>query len=90
MNPVYDTDCDVALVPREDATGKSTCVIRAVRSAADGRRLLQYPWKEAPREVETALTSRGEEIAKTRARNALKILLDVHGDFGRRTPSAGL
>jgi solute carrier family 25 aspartate/glutamate transporter 12/13 len=53
--------------------------------------LLQYPWKEAPREVETALTSRGEEIAKTRARNALKILLDVHGDFGRRTPpSAGL
>ncbi|KAI0003749.1 mitochondrial inner membrane protein [Russula compacta] len=46
---------------------------------------LPYPWKEAPREVETALTSRGEEIAKTRARNALKILLDVHGDFGRRT-----
>jgi len=53
-------------------------------------KLLPYPWKEAPREVETALTSRGEEIAKTRARNALKILLDVHGDFGRRTPSAGL
>ncbi|KAI0294929.1 mitochondrial inner membrane protein [Russula brevipes] len=51
--------------------------------------LHKYPWKEAPREVETALTSRGEEIAKTRARNALKILLDVHGDFGRRTPSAG-
>ncbi|KAI0257068.1 mitochondrial carrier [Lactifluus subvellereus] len=50
--------------------------------------LHKYPWKEAPREVETALTSRGEEIAKTRARNALKILLDVHGDFGRRTPSA--
>jgi solute carrier family 25 aspartate/glutamate transporter 12/13 len=53
-------------------------------------KMLPYPWKEAPREVETALTSRGEEIAKTRARNALKILLDVHGDFGRRTPSAGL
>jgi len=49
-------------------------------------KLLPYPGKEAPREVETALTSRGEEIAKTRARNALKILLDVHGDFGRRTP----
>ncbi|KAI0308272.1 mitochondrial inner membrane protein [Multifurca ochricompacta] len=49
-------------------------------------KLLPYPWKEAPREVETALTTRGEEIAKTRARNALKILLDVHGDFGRRTP----
>ncbi|KAH8990131.1 mitochondrial inner membrane protein [Lactarius hatsudake] len=50
--------------------------------------LHKYPWKEAPREVETALTTRGEEIAKTRARNALKILLDVHGDIGRRTPSA--
>ena len=49
---------------------------------------LQYPWKEAPREVETALTSRGEDIAKTRARNALKILLDVHGDFGRRSSSS--
>ncbi|KAH9065683.1 mitochondrial inner membrane protein [Lactarius vividus] len=51
-------------------------------------KFLPYPWKEAPREVETALTTRGEEIAKTRARNALKILLDVHGDIGRRTPSA--
>ncbi|KAH9044412.1 mitochondrial inner membrane protein [Lactarius pseudohatsudake] len=50
--------------------------------------LHKYPWKEAPREVETALTTRGEEIAKTRARNALKILLDVHGDIGRRSPSA--
>ncbi|KAI0275134.1 mitochondrial inner membrane protein [Gloeopeniophorella convolvens] len=50
-------------------------------------KLLPYPWKEPPREVETALTSRGEEIAKTRARNALKILLDVHGDFGRRSSS---
>jgi len=49
---------------------------------------LQYPWKEAPRDVETALTSRGEEIAKTRARNALKILLDVHGDIGGRTRPA--
>ena len=50
---------------------------------------LQYPWKEAPREVETALTSRGEEISKTRARNAMKILLDMHGDFGRRSPPSG-
>lgn len=46
----------------------------------------QYPFKEQPREVQTALTSEpSEDIAKTRARNALKILLDVHGDFGRRS-----
>ncbi|KAA1468086.1 mitochondrial inner membrane protein [Dentipellis sp. KUC8613] len=51
--------------------------------------LHKYPWKEQPREVETALTSRPEEIAKTRARNALKILLDVHGDFGRRSSGPG-
>ncbi|KAI0046609.1 mitochondrial carrier [Auriscalpium vulgare] len=47
--------------------------------------LHKYPYKEQPREVETALTSRPDDIAKTRARNALKILLDVHGDFGRRS-----
>ncbi|KAI9448846.1 mitochondrial inner membrane protein [Russula earlei] len=51
-------------------------------------RFFPYPWKETPRDVETALTSRGEEIVKTRARNALKILLDVHGDFGGRTRPA--
>jgi len=51
-------------------------------------RFFPYPWKEAPRDVETALTSRGEEIAKTRARNALKILLDVHGDIGGRRSAA--
>lgn len=34
--------------------------------------------------METALTSRPDEMSKIRARNALKILLDVHGDFGRR------
>lgn len=53
-------------------------------------KLMPYPWKEQPREVETALTSRPEEIAKTRARNALKILLDVHGDFGRRSPGGSM
>lgn len=36
------------------------------------------------REVETALTSQREDMAQVRARNALRILLDVHGDFGRR------
>ncbi|KAI0059505.1 mitochondrial carrier [Artomyces pyxidatus] len=50
--------------------------------------LHKYPWKDQPREVETALTSGPEEISKTRARNALKILLDVHGDFGRRASSS--
>ncbi|KAJ7751204.1 mitochondrial carrier domain-containing protein [Mycena maculata] len=44
-----------------------------------------YPWDEKPRQVETALTLRPDEMSKVRARNALKILLDVHGDFGRRS-----
>ncbi|KAJ3721807.1 mitochondrial carrier domain-containing protein [Lentinula raphanica] len=48
-----------------------------------------YPWDDKPRRVETALTSRPDEISKIRARNALKILLDVHGDFGRRAAASG-
>lgn len=48
---------------------------------------MPYPFQERPREVETALTTQPEDIAKVRARNALKILLDVHGDFGRRPSS---
>ncbi|KAH8099839.1 mitochondrial inner membrane protein [Cristinia sonorae] len=48
-------------------------------------KFLPYPFQEKPREVETAFTSQPEDISKVRARNALKILLDVHGDFGRRT-----
>jgi solute carrier family 25 aspartate/glutamate transporter 12/13 len=28
--------------------------------------------------------SRPDDMSRIRARNALKILLDVHGDFGRR------
>ncbi|PPQ66366.1 hypothetical protein CVT26_011085 [Gymnopilus dilepis] len=44
-----------------------------------------YPWQNQPiKTVETALTSRPDDLAKVRARNALKILLDVHGDFGSR------
>lgn len=46
--------------------------------------LLQYPWEDKPPQVQTALTSRQEDMSRMRARNALKILLDVHGDFGRR------
>ncbi|KAJ7459174.1 mitochondrial carrier domain-containing protein [Mycena galericulata] len=44
-----------------------------------------YPWDAKPRQMETALTLRPDEMSKVRARNALKILLDVHGDFGRRS-----
>lgn len=43
-----------------------------------------YPFNGQPREVETAFTTPAEDMSKIRARNALKILLDVHGDFGRR------
>lgn len=49
------------------------------------KKVLPYPWEEkkAP-QVSTALTSRPDDLSRIRARNALKILLDVHGDFGRR------
>ncbi|KAJ4472603.1 mitochondrial carrier domain-containing protein [Lentinula edodes] len=53
------------------------------------KKLFPYPWDDKPRRVETALTSRPDEISKIRARNALKILLDVHGDFGRRAAASG-
>ena len=48
----------------------------------------QYPWEERPKVVETALTSGPEDMSKVRARNALKILLDVHGDVGRQSASS--
>ncbi|KAI0715020.1 mitochondrial carrier [Earliella scabrosa] len=43
-----------------------------------------YPYRTV--EGETAQTGLGprEDMAQVRARNALRILLDVHGDFGRR------
>ncbi|KAH9929665.1 mitochondrial carrier [Fomitopsis serialis] len=50
--------------------------------------LHKYPFNgnAEGRGVETALTtSSPEDLSKIRARNALKILLDVHGEFGRRT-----
>ncbi|KIM88836.1 hypothetical protein PILCRDRAFT_62049 [Piloderma croceum F 1598] len=50
--------------------------------------LHKYPWQAKPRNVETALTSRQDDLSKIRARNALKILLDVHGDIGRRAGSS--
>ncbi|KAF8527409.1 mitochondrial inner membrane protein [Hysterangium stoloniferum] len=45
----------------------------------------KYPWQEQPRQLETRLTSADSDLSRIRARNALKILLDVHGDFGRRS-----
>lgn len=54
-----------------------------VRLAGHGCHV-QYPWAAKPKELETLLTSGPEDMSKVRARNALKILLDVHGDFGRR------
>ncbi|KAG6879564.1 hypothetical protein C0992_001391 [Termitomyces sp. T32_za158] len=49
-----------------------------------------YPWEDKPPKVETALTSRPDDLSKIRARNALKILLDVHGDFGRKVAVSGV
>ncbi|KAG1783577.1 mitochondrial carrier domain-containing protein [Suillus placidus] len=47
--------------------------------------LQKYPWQDNKSEVKTALTTpKRDEMSQIRARNALKILLDVHGDFGRR------
>ncbi|KAF9055844.1 mitochondrial carrier domain-containing protein [Panaeolus papilionaceus] len=49
-----------------------------------------FPWAEKTPQMETVLsTSRPDELSKIRARNALKILLDVHGDFGARAASMG-
>lgn len=45
---------------------------------------LQYPFKEKPKDVETTFTSQPEDMSQIRARNALRILLDVHGNFGPR------
>ena len=38
--------------------------------------------------VETAMTTGTDDMAKVRARNALKILLDMHADFGWGMPPA--
>ncbi|KIJ54336.1 hypothetical protein M422DRAFT_201453 [Sphaerobolus stellatus SS14] len=51
-------------------------------------KFLPYPWQEQPRQLETALSSSESDLSRIRARNALKILLDVHGDFGRPVPTA--
>lgn len=51
---------------------------------------LPYPFGEEPKKLETLLTSGGaEDMSRVRARNALKILLDVHGDFGKKITPGG-
>ncbi|KDQ18258.1 hypothetical protein BOTBODRAFT_29604 [Botryobasidium botryosum FD-172 SS1] len=47
-------------------------------------KFMPYPWDKGPKkQLETAFVTGTEDISRIRARNALKILLDVHGDFGR-------
>ncbi|EGO05052.1 hypothetical protein SERLA73DRAFT_118690 [Serpula lacrymans var. lacrymans S7.3] len=53
--------------------------------------LHKYPWQEKSQGVETVLTaSTQDDMSRIRARNALKILLDVHGEFGRRAATVSL
>lgn len=47
-------------------------------------KFLPYPYQDKPRDVETTFTSQPEDMSRIRARNALRILLDVHGNFGPR------
>ncbi|KAI0734392.1 mitochondrial carrier [Fomitopsis betulina] len=60
---------------------------RIIRSSPQfGFTLYPYRSNKQGADVETALTSNSpEDLSKIRARNALKILLDVHGEFGRRS-----
>ncbi|KAF8323685.1 mitochondrial carrier [Clavulina sp. PMI_390] len=44
---------------------------------------LPYPFAEQPPQLETRLTAAPEDITRVRARNAMKILLDCHSDWGR-------
>ncbi|CAK5280634.1 unnamed protein product [Mycena citricolor] len=51
------------------------------------KKMLPYPFDNSPRQAQPALRLRAEEMSQVRARNALKILLDMHGDFGGRKGS---
>jgi len=48
------------------------------------RSVVPFPWSEQPKKSETVFPTSAEDLTKVRARNALKILLDVHSDIGRR------
>ncbi|KAG9119656.1 mitochondrial aspartate-glutamate transporter agc1 [Ceratobasidium sp. 392] len=43
-----------------------------------------YPGEHGTKELQTVLTSGHDDLSRVRARNALKILLDVHSDFERK------
>ncbi|KAF8594747.1 mitochondrial carrier [Ceratobasidium sp. AG-I] len=47
-------------------------------------KFVPYPGEKGTQKLETALTSGQEDLSRIRARNALKILLDVHSDFERK------
>ncbi|KAG8765468.1 mitochondrial aspartate-glutamate transporter agc1 [Serendipita sp. 407] len=47
--------------------------------------LFPYPWAEQPKKIDTMFTKVPDDLSMIRARNALKILLDVHGDIGRKS-----
>ncbi|KZT62607.1 mitochondrial inner membrane protein [Calocera cornea HHB12733] len=50
---------------------------------------MPFPWDDKPKRLETQYSlGSSEDISRTRARNALKILLDVHSDIGRRAVGA--
>ncbi|KAG8737305.1 mitochondrial aspartate-glutamate transporter agc1 [Ceratobasidium sp. 414] len=49
---------------------------------------LPYPGERGTKELQTVLTSGHDDLSRVRARNALKILLDVHSDFERKPAAA--
>lgn len=48
-----------------------------------------YPGESGAKQLPAVLTSGHDDLSRVRARNALKILLDVHSDFERRPTAAG-
>ncbi|KAG8778339.1 mitochondrial aspartate-glutamate transporter agc1 [Ceratobasidium sp. 428] len=47
-------------------------------------KFLPYPGEQGTKQLQTVLTSGHDDLSRVRARNALKILLDVHSDFERK------
>ncbi|KAG8687663.1 mitochondrial aspartate-glutamate transporter agc1 [Ceratobasidium sp. 395] len=47
-------------------------------------KFLPYPGEHGTKQLQTVLTSGHDDLSRVRARNALKILLDVHSDFERK------
>nr|GAT57466.1 mitochondrial inner membrane protein [Mycena chlorophos] len=53
------------------------------------KKYMPYPWDDKPPQLNTALTARPDEMSRIRARNAMKILLDVHSNFAARSERRG-